>query len=184
MTDASRGGQDGWFRLDGAIFGLIYGSITVLSLLMAMGPTGQNPFVMAAVLFGSVLAITLAKAFALVMEDTLRGSAGGSPPAASSPGDRPTFAEAWHHSRPVLVAANMPALIIGGAGFGLLSLAQAILLAEVFTVGLLGVLGGRVGWVVGRRARTALLGALFTGGIGAALAGAKHILAAMKLLLH
>lgn len=166
MRQANAGGEDRWSRLDRASFGLIYGSITVLSLVMAMGPTGQSPLRMAGVLFGSVLAITLAKAFAMVMEDTLTGR--------HDP--RPTFAEAWRHSRPTLVAANMPALIIAAAGFGLLTVDLAILLAQAVAVALLGLVGGRVGWVVGQRVRSALLGALFTGGIGAALATMKHLM--------
>jgi hypothetical protein len=174
MAHVIEGRGHGWARLDRATFGLIYGAITVLSLLMAMGPTDHSPLMMAGVLFGSVLAITLANAFALVMEETVTGA----------PAIRPTFSDAWRHSRPTLVAANVPTLLIAGAGLGLLSVEEALLLGEVFTISLLGVLGGRVGWVVGQRSRAALLGALFTGGIGVALAGTKHILAGIKYLLH
>jgi hypothetical protein len=57
----------GWKRLDRAAFGLIYMAIMVLSILIAAGHHPQPPFETAAVLFGSVLAITLAKAFAELM---------------------------------------------------------------------------------------------------------------------
>jgi hypothetical protein len=50
-----------------ASFGLIYGSILVLSLLMAMDEVRDGPFEAALVLFGSVLAVTLAKIFAEVL---------------------------------------------------------------------------------------------------------------------
>lgn len=166
MVQPQPDGEDRWSRLDRASFGLIYGSITVLSLVMAMGSTGQSPFRMAAVLFGSVLAITLAKALAILVEDILTGRHGA----------EPSIAQAWRHSRPTLAAANMPALIIAAAGFGILSLDLAILLAQLLAVGMLGLVGGRVGWVVGQDTRSVLLGVLYSGGIGAALAVMKHLL--------
>jgi hypothetical protein len=156
-----------WRGVDGAAFGLIYGAITALGLLMAMGAHVENAFAMAAALFGSVLAITLAKAFAEVVAKNLES--GGDGPRAS-------FRSAWRHARPTLVAANLPSLLLLAAGFGALSPALAIALSQGFGILLLLVVGGRVGWVVGRRARSAALGALFTGGIGVALAGLKYIL--------
>ncbi len=57
----------GWQRLDNASFGMIYGAITVLAILMAAGSSPGSPLETATVLFGSVLAITLAKAFAELM---------------------------------------------------------------------------------------------------------------------
>ena len=64
-------GATGWNRFDRAAFGIIYGAITVLSILIAAGHHPQPPFETAAVLFGSVLAITLAKAFAEMMAHAL-----------------------------------------------------------------------------------------------------------------
>lgn len=61
----------GWKRLDRAAFGIIYGAIMVLGILIAAGHHPQSPFETAVVLFGSVLAITLAKAFADLMAHAL-----------------------------------------------------------------------------------------------------------------
>ena len=56
-----------WGPVHRASFGLIYGAILVLSLLMAMHEVRDGPFEAALVLFGSVLAVTLAKIFAEVL---------------------------------------------------------------------------------------------------------------------
>ena len=71
----------------------------------------------------------------------------------------------------------MPTLLILASGFGLLSAQAAIGLAQLFGIGVLAVLGARVGWVARKRVVPAVLGALFTGGIGLALS-------AMKFLIH
>lgn len=155
-------------RIDAAAFGLIYGTITSLSILMAMGSHPDAPFPMAAALFGSVLAVTLAKAFAEVLADELER--GDDAPTA-------TFADAWNHSRPTLIAANVPTLLIAASGFGLLPTETAISLAQFFAIGVLVMIGARVGWVARGRVISAILGGVFTGGIGLALS-------VMKFLIH
>mgnify|MGYP000550182300 CR=1 FL=1 len=83
--------SSGWQRLDSAAFGIIYGSITVLSILMAAGSHPEAPLKTAAILFGSVLAITLAKAFAELMAHAIET------------GERITrhvWRAAWNHSHP------------------------------------------------------------------------------------
>ena len=51
-------------RIDEAAFGVVYGSITVMALLMAMTPPLEEPGRKALILFGSVFAVALAKAYA------------------------------------------------------------------------------------------------------------------------
>ncbi|MEL6237875.1 MAG: hypothetical protein AAFQ90_04690 [Pseudomonadota bacterium] len=53
-----------WRPLERVAFGLIYGAILVLSLLMAAGESTRMTAKTAVVLFGSVLAVALAKGFA------------------------------------------------------------------------------------------------------------------------
>ncbi|HAJ45637.1 MAG TPA: hypothetical protein DCL54_03535, partial [Alphaproteobacteria bacterium] len=48
-------------------FGLIYGAILVLSILMALDLQPDAPFKPAIILFGSVLAMTLARALAALL---------------------------------------------------------------------------------------------------------------------
>jgi len=168
MAEIAEQRQGIWGRFDAAAFGLIYGAITALSLLMALGAHPEHPFRMAAALFGSVLAITLAKAFAEVMATEL-----------SRAGDRQTirFSQAWRHARPTLFAANVPTLLVAAAGFDLVRVDTAVALGQGFIVTLLLVVGGRVGWTARGTFRGLALGALFAGGIGV-------LLAAMKYALH
>jgi hypothetical protein len=132
---------------------------------MGMGAHPDHPFSMATALFGSVLAVTLAKAFAEVMAAELGRK--------TSPMG---WSDAWHHARPTLVTANIPTLLIFASGLGLLATENAIALSQGFAVLLLLVLGARVGWVARGSIRATMLAALFTGGIGLALAGMKYVL--------
>lgn len=157
----------GWQRIDRAAFGLVYGAITVLGILLAIGAHPGAPFETAAILFGSVLAVTLAKAFAELMSHAL------------DTGERLTGAawrSAWVHSSPTLAAANLPALLFVGAGAGLFSVGTAVVLSQWVAVGLLFLVGLRVGWVLDRRPLPAVLGGLFAGGVGLALALLKYLI--------
>ncbi|MBS0124490.1 hypothetical protein [Thetidibacter halocola] len=161
-------GVSGWQRIDKAAFGLIYGAIMVLSILMAAGDHPDAPFKTAVVLFGSVLAITLAKAFAEFLAHALdhgtRLSGGG-------------WSDAWHHSYPTLAVANLPTLFFVAAAMGWITVELAVLLSQGLCIALLMVLGARVGWVADGGMVRAILGSLIAGGIGVALA-------ALKVLIH
>ncbi|WP_371055411.1 hypothetical protein [Rhodosalinus sp. K401] len=71
---------------------------------------------MAAGLFGPVLAVTCAKAFAGVVSEEI-GRGGKSP--------RANFRSASRHARPTLIAANPPSLMLRAAGFGGIGVALA-----------------------------------------------------------
>lgn len=153
--------------VDASAIGFIYGSVTALALLMALGPHPERPLTSAAVLFGSVLAISLAKAFAEVMSNAIDS------------GERITgsaISASWHHARVTLIAANLPTLLHIAAGFGLWSIETASELSQGYCTAHLMPVGARVGWRVEGRAGTALLGALASGGVGLALAGMKYVL--------
>jgi hypothetical protein len=168
LTLRTRHSGPGWQRLDNAAFGIIYGSITVLSILMAAGSRPEVPLETAAILFGSVLAITLAKAFAELMAHAIET------------GERITrhvWRAAWSHSSATLAVANAPTFLFIAAGLGWLPLGFAVLLSHWICIALLLVLGARAGWVIDRRIGPAVLGGLFAGGIGVALS-------LMKLFTH
>ncbi len=158
----------GWQRIDNAAFGIIYGAIMVLSIMMAAGEHPEAPSKTAAILFGSVLAVTLAKAFAELMSHAL---------ATGNRLTRDAWRAAWDHSSPTLAMANLPTLLHIGAALGLLSAAGAAVLSQWVCIALLAVLSARVGWVIDGKIMPAVLGGLFAGGIGAALA-------LMKFLIH
>lgn len=157
----------GWQRLDKAAFGIVYGAITVLSILMAVGAHPEAPLETAAVLFGSLLAITLAKAFAEFLAKAIET------------GDRPTrcgWNAAWRHSAPTLAAANVPTLLFVTSGLGWMDPETALVASQGFCVLLLATIGARLGWVLDGRLVQALLGAGFSGGVGLALAVVKHVI--------
>lgn len=161
MKSGLNANPSGWQRLDKAAFGIIYGAIMVLSILMAAGDHPEAPVKTAVVLFGSVLAITLAKAFAELVAHALDS------------GERVTrhaWRSAWRHSSPTLAMANLPTLFFLAAAAGWVGVDMAILLSQGVCVALLAVLGARVGWVIDGRVTPAVLGGLFAGGIGLALA--------------
>ncbi|GAB5433350.1 MAG: hypothetical protein EpisKO_27200 [Epibacterium sp.] len=163
----SDGTTSGWQRLDKAAFGIIYGAIMVLSIMLAQGGHPTPPLETAIVLFGSVLAITLAKAFAELLShalDTRERMTRGS------------WRAAWHHSTPTLAVANVPTALFLAAWQGWIGEETALFLSQLICVTLLALLGGRAGWVLDRRLLPALLGAGFAGGVGLLLANLKHII--------
>ena len=162
----SHGAPFRWQPLERAAFGLIYGAIMVLSLLMALGEAPEAPFEPALVLFGSVLAVTLAKAFSELLSHGIET------------GERiltaKAFGTAWAHSHPTLTVANVPTALFVAAGLGWLATDTATTLSQAFCIAILVVLGARVGWVIGHNLWLPLGGAVFAGSIGIALAFLKH----------
>jgi len=156
-----------WRRLDAAAFGLIYGGITALALLMKMSAHPDTVLSSAFALFGSVLAIVLAKAFAEVMSDAIE---------TQTRITRARFRRAWDHAKTTLIAANLPTLLFLAAGLGLFSPASAIALSQLYCVTLLALVGARVGWRLDAAVSSALLGAMFSGGVGLALALSKYVI--------
>lgn len=154
-------------RMDKAAFGIIYGAVMVLSILLAQGSHPTPPLETAVVLFGSVLAITLAKAFAELLShalDTRQRMTRGS------------WRNAWQHSTPTLAVANVPTALFLAASQNWIGADAALLLSQVLCVTLLAVLGGRAGWVLDGRLFPAILGAFFAGGIGLLLSIVKHVI--------
>ena len=158
----------GWKPIEDASFGLIYGAIMVLSILMALGHQIDAPFRPTVVLFGSMLAITLARAFATLVSHAIET------------GQRmlrlPALRAAWRGNYSVLMVATVPATLFIAAGLGWMELAAAVSFSQLFCILILVVLGARVGWLIGRGPWLPLGGAVFAGSIGAALAALKYAL--------
>lgn len=157
-----------WKPIDEAALGLIYGAILVLSLLMALEATADAPFRPAIVLFGSVLAITLAKAFAELLAHALQTR--------ERILTRKAWAAAWGRSSATLTVANLPTLVILVAGLGWIDFSSAVVVSQGFCVAILVVLGARVGWAINPRSWLPVGGAAFAGGTGSALAALKYII--------
>ena len=153
--------------LDEAAYGAIYGAVTVLTLLIAFEAHASGPIHMAVTLLGSVTAILLSKAFAEVMSKAIQ--TGRRP-------DREALVAAWHHVRPALVAANLPAALFVLVHFGVGSGDSAVKLSQIYCVFLLSVFGARLGWIVDRTIWSASVSALFACGFGLVLSVAKFLL--------
>lgn len=155
-----------WGPVHRASFGLIYGSILVLSLLMAMDEVHGGPFEAAVVLFGSVLAVTLAKIFAEVLSHSMETG--------ERLLTRKAFGAAWSHSHSTLLVANVPTAVFVVAGVGWMDVATATAIAQLFCVFVLVVLGARVGWVINHSWWLPIAGAVFAGSVGVGLAAMKY----------
>lgn len=154
-------------RIDDAAFGVVYGSITVMALLMAMHSPIEDPGRQALILFGSVFAVALAKAYAEICERMLKS------------GNAATWDDVravWLHSQTVLLAANGPTVVFTLAALGLITSDTALVLAQVLAIALLGWFGGRIGWRIRATLFSVIIGAALAGGIGTLVTLLKFIL--------
>ena len=155
-------------QIDEAAFGVVYGSITVMALLAAMRSPIEDPGRNAALLFGSVLVVALAKAYAEICDRMLAS------------GDAASWSDVndvWRHSRTVLLASNGPTLAFLFAALGLYSGDAALFIAQLLAFGLLGWFGGRIGWRVSGSLSGVIAGASATLGLGV-------LITTLKVLIH
>lgn len=68
----SSGVDDRIARIENNAFGMIYGSVTVMALLMATGHGNEGAIETPVILFGSILAIVLAEGFAKISSDAVQ----------------------------------------------------------------------------------------------------------------
>lgn len=159
----------GWRPVDKASFGLIYGAVLVLSILMALDIHPHAMFRPAIILFGSVLAMALARALAELLAHAVET------------GERimtvTAFRAAWRGSHPILSVANLPTALFIATGLGWLAAEAALYLSQLYCILILGILGARAGWIISGGLWHPLLGAVSAGGMG-------FLLAAMKYALH
>lgn len=153
--------------IDEAAFGVIYGSITVMGVLIATSPNEINPLLTTGMLFITVLAIAVTKAFADLAATVLTSERHAS---------KSMIATSWEHSRTTLIAANGPTLAMLLSATGLYGPSMGLVLAQVLAIMLLLFYGARIGFRLTRRIVPAFLGAGFTGGMGLALSLLKNVL--------
>lgn len=154
--------------IDEAAFGVVYGSISVMAVLMALHPPVENTGRVGLVLLATVVTVALAKAFAELCEQML---------ATGQDLSLADVKKSWRHSRTVLLAANAPAATFFLAWLGLYSAQLALVLAQALALALLVYFGGHIGWRVRRTVGGVLAGAAVTGALGLLLSG-------LKLLAH
>ena len=155
-------------QIDEAAFGVVYGSITVMALLAAMRAPIEAPGRNAALLFGTVLVVALAKAYAEICARML---------ASGNAATWPDVTAVWRHSRTVLLASNGPTLAFLFAALGLYGGDTALFVAQLLAFGLLGWFGGRIGWRESGRVSGVFVGAAATLGLGV-------LITTLKVLIH
>ncbi len=155
-----------WRPFDRAAFGTIYSAIMVLSILMALEREPTAPFRPAIVLFGSILAMTLARSFAALISHAIEtGERMMTPPA---------LQRAWAGSQSTFAVVLLPTALFTAVGIDSLKLQTAVLVSQLYCILILVVFGGRVGWVVGRDIWLPIIGATCAGALGFALAALKY----------
>jgi len=164
----TRRGIKDWQQFEKAASGLIYGAIMVLSVLMALDGPPKSPFQPALLLFGSILAIVLARSFSDLLSHGLETS--------ERVLTRQAFRLAWQGSHPILTVANVPTVLFIAAGFGWLSMDTAMFLSQAFCLMVLVSLGARMGWVIDHSWKQAIGSAVFAGSIGLGLAVLKYVI--------
>lgn len=158
----------GWQSVDRASFGLIYGAILVLSVLMALDLHPEAPLRPALILFGSVLAMTLARALAELLSHGVETGERIMKPAA--------FRAAWRGSHPILTVVNLPTALFIADGSGWLPAESALYLSQLYCILILAIVGARAGWNIGGGLWHPLVGAVAAGGLGFLLAAMKRAL--------
>ena len=146
----------------------LYGSITLLAVLLSLEDHLPTAWHGASLLFGTALSVALAEAFSESIGQVIAGK---------KQLDRAELVEIWHETHPVLSAAYLPLLMMVLAGFGLFSVSTAITLAEGLIYATLFVYGLRIGYLLHGRKFRVLLAGLFTLGIGG-------LIGLIKLLFH
>lgn len=154
-------------RIQHNAHGVIYGSVTVMALLLATGHGNNGALETATILFGSIFAIVLAETFAKISSDAAHKR---------QPFGWADVRAGWNHSRPTLIAANTSTLLILVSLTGLYDLHTGIVLAQVSAIVLLTLCGFSIGWVIYGRALPSIGHGAFTGGIGLVLALVKYVL--------
>jgi hypothetical protein len=160
--------RSGWQALDKASFGLIYGAIMVLSILMALDHQPSAPYRPAIILFGSMLAMTLARALAALLSHGLETGEKIMNVAA--------FRAAWSGSHPILTVAIVPTAFCIVAGLGWVNVVMAFFLSQFYCVVLLAIMGARTGWIISGGIWHPFMGALSAGGFGSSLAAMRYAL--------
>lgn len=99
----------------------IYGSISVLAVVLVMEAHPPTAWQASLTLFGTTLAIALAETYSETIGDII---------AHRRRLDAHELKAIWHGTRPILLSANLPTLILLLSASGLLSISVALGVAE------------------------------------------------------
>lgn len=146
----------------------IYGLITVLAVVLVMEEHPPTAWIAAGTLFGTVLVVALAETYSKTIAEIIAGQRRL---------DRQEIIEIWQDTRPILLSANLPTLVILLSAAGLYSMQTALLIAKYAIYLALFCYGLQVAHLLHASRWRILLSGLFTAGLGA-------LIGLMKFLLH
>lgn len=145
----------------------IYGLISVLAVLLIMEEHPPTAWKAAGILFGTVLVLAMAETYSATIAETIAGQ---------KRLDRQEILEIWHDTRPILLTANLPTLVIFLSAAGLYSITTALLIAKYAIYLALFCYGLQVGHLLHASRWRILLSGVFTAGLGALIGLTKFLL--------
>ena len=146
----------------------IYSSITIIAVLLVMEEHPPSARIAAATLFGAVLVVAIAETYSVTIAEIIAGQ---------KRLDRQEISAIWQDTRPILIMANIPTLVILLSGAGLYSMDTALLIAKLTMYLALFVYGLQIGHLLHGSSWRIFLSGLFTVGIGA-------LIGLLKFLVH
>lgn len=135
----------------------IYGMITSLAVILIMESHLSNYWDASLTLFGSVLVVTLAKAYSDTIAEVITQK---------RKLELSELRIVWYHAAPILISANIPTLIILLSGSGLYSVPTALYVSKIFIYILLFLYGIVVGQLMHESRLRIIFTGFMTSGIG------------------
>lgn len=144
----------------------IYGSISVLAVLLVMEEHPPAAWRAATTLFGTALAIALAESYSETVAEIL---------AQRKRLNAEEIRGIWRLTRPILLSANLPTLVLLLSAAGFYPVAAGLKIAEYAIYLALFAYGARVGQLLHGAWWRSLLGGLFTLAIGVLIGLIKYV---------
>ncbi len=135
----------------------IYGMVTCLAVILIMESHLSNYWDASLTLFGSVLVVTLAKAYSDTIAEVITQK---------RKLELSELRIVWYHAAPILISANIPTLIILLSGLGLYSVSTALYVSKIFIYILLFLYGIKMGQLMHESRIRIIFSGLMTCGIG------------------
>ena len=146
----------------------IYGSIITLAVLFILDRNPPEPWSAVGMLLGTALAVALAETFSQTIAEMIAGS---------KRLDAQGLLTIWRQTRPILISANLPTVVMILAAGGVFSIGMAITIAKVLQYLVLFLSGLQIGRILHESRPRILASAMFTAGIGG-------LISLFKVLFH
>lgn len=167
-TFGAGGLREGVDRGKEAVSEVIYGTVTLMAVVIALENGGYGPWRVVAVILVATYTLAFAKVYANTIAEML------------AKGRRISMREVrgiWRESRPVTIYSQLPTLAFVLSGLGVFSLGAAFWIAQLTGVAILFIAGYLVGRRVGASAARSVFSGFAVGAVGAAIM-------LLKLLSH